>query len=399
MRLKYGPYSSSRLETALCGFSFWNQYVNPDRSRERKDSLATARGSVVHEVFEKITARLKEGGNTFSEAEVRSWVAEKVNEYPASYEEVGEILDMCQKYIRRPPRVLTEDAGIELRLAVKMVVKEDGSYEFKECDYDDPEAFFRGRADILVISDDLTSALVYDHKTQPNVEEADTFQMGCYAWTIWKIHPYLTEIRTVLHFARYGSYSDPIVWTVEDLMKIEDQLLTRIEIVEARQNFDATPNKLCQYCPVMLKCPAVQEFLSIDEETGDYSVLSNNFDCLGDTQKAVKLAGLSNVLAEMNNRAKKGLREHVKEFGAVAIPGMTFEYRADIKVNWDKINKKMRPEIYEIFDKHGVDPKDFMVFSQTASVAAFTHENQALVEELSEALPKKTTTMFKGYKS
>src|SRR5688572_25405175 len=108
---------------------------------------------------------------------------------------------MVNKYLKRPPAKLVKDATTEMRLAVKY---EDGA--FVECDYDDPEAFARGRADIMFISDDMSTAVVYDHKTQYNKEEADTFQMGFYAWVIAKQNPFLKEIHTVMHFVRFGDY-------------------------------------------------------------------------------------------------------------------------------------------------------------------------------------------------
>lgn len=399
MKLRYGPYSPSRLETAICGYSFWNQYVKEDRKRGQ-ENLPQARGSAVHEVFEKITAKLiaHPDGTSFSAQEIRNWINEAVDAHPAAYEEAGEILNMCKLYVQRPPRVLTSDAGIELRLAVKAFQGEDGSIQFKEADYEDPDAFFRGRADILVMSDDLTTAIVYDHKTQPNTEEADTFQMGCYAWVIWKIHPYLKEIKSVLHFARYGSYSEEHTWTLEALQAVEDELLTRIQIVDSRTTWEATPNKLCQYCPMILKCPAMEEFIQIDPNNGNFTVAHDNFKCLGDTNKAVKLAGLVNVLEEVVKKSKAELRTHVKAFGPVAIPGKLLEFRGVEGIHWDRVNKHLRKEIYAVFEEHGVNPRDFMLFNQTASAAAMFVDNPALIKKLSEVLPRKVTTTFKGYK-
>ena len=103
---------------------------------------------------------------------------------------------MCHRYINRPPAILTTDAETELRFAVKfelddagnVVTYEDpritrhykipgkfdveGNQVWEErpvirpkivpCDYNDPDALARGRADIMMISDDTTYAMVYD---------------------------------------------------------------------------------------------------------------------------------------------------------------------------------------------------------------------------------------------
>ena len=414
MKFQYGPYSPSRLDTAACGYAFHKQYIDPARKRA-PEGLAQARGSAVHEVFEKITKRMIENPNAiFAETELREWITQATTNHPSAYQEIGDVLGMVKLYLRKPPAMLTTDAGIELRLAIKFKKDEAGNVEtyqdttlfegqsvtrpvFVECDYEDPEAAARGRADIMLISDDTTKAIVYDHKTQPNVEEADTFQMGFYAWVISRIHPFLNEISTILHFARYGIYSEPYVWTARDLYKIEDEFLTRASIIENRTSWDAIPHKNCQYCPYKAECPAVAEFVQVDEN-GNVRVLANNLRILGDTNKAVKLAGLTNVLEEVVSSAKEELREHVKMSGPIAIPGKIFEYRGTEGINWDSVNKKLRGEAYAIFEKHGVDPKQFMSFNQTASKGVWLTENEALVKELAELFPRKTETKFAGYK-
>jgi len=396
MELKYGPYSPSRLDTATCGYAFKRQYIDKDSKSKRVEGVPQARGSAVHEVFEMITRRLCSAeASGFNANEVRSWVTEAIGRHPAAYPETMPILEMAKLYIERPPKVLVPDAGIELRLAVKQI--HDGS--FVECDYDDPSALGRGRADIFMVSDDTTTAIVYDHKTQPNVEEADTFQMGFYAWVISKIHPYLDEIRTVLHFARYGHYSTPYVWTKDDLAKVEDEVLTRISIIESRTTWEPTPNKNCQYCPFKTECPALAELIEMLPD-GGYRIHNKALHILGDTQRAVKVAGLVNILEELIKEGKDNLKEHVKEFGPIAIPGKIYEFKqSELKVAWDIVNKKLRNQVYEIFEKHKVDPKALMGFSQTFSKSIWMFENQALVDDLTKILPTEIETTFRGSKA
>jgi len=58
----------------------------------------------------------------------------------------------------------------------------------------------------------------------------------------------------------------------------------------------------------------------------------------------------------------------------------------------------MRGKVYEVFDKHKVDPKLFMSFNQTASKTIWMAENELLIKELSDILPRKSETKFGGYK-
>lgn len=418
MDLKYGPYSPSRLDTGLCGYSFFKQYIDPNRDKKRKENLPQARGSAVHEVFEYITEKMiKNPSCSFSHDEIRDVTNKAINRHPAAYEEIDSINSMARDYIRRPPKVLTKDAEIELKLAIKWKKDADGNfmtYEdqsviidgkpavrpvFEECDYDDKEAFARGRADILLISDDTTKAIIYDHKTQPNMEEADTFQMGFYAWVISRYYPFLTEISTILHFARYGVYSAPIEWTPEQLWQIETQVLDRVHNIESRDQWDAVPNNKCQYCPFIASCPAMQEFVTIDEATGNYRVNVAGFKILHDVNKAVKVAGLINVMEEAVKIAKDELRTYIKNSGApIAIPGKVYEYRGSEGIDWTKVNGKLREKAYAIFEKHGIDPKLFMGFSQTFSKGVWMTENEQLVKELAELFPRKLETEFKGWK-
>lgn len=396
MNLQYGPYSPSRLDSATCGYAFKRQYIDKDPAA-RTENLPQARGSAVHLVLEQLTKRMCNNPDAvFSGDEIRKLVVDAISKHPAAYQETDAILHMAQLYVRYPPPLLTRDAGVELHLGVKHV----GGEGFVACDYNDPEAFGRGRADIMLISDDTTLARVYDHKTQPNIEEADTFQMGFYAWTIKKTYPFLDTIETVLHFARYGRYSEPYVWTSEDLARFEDDLLTRVAVIESRTSFEATPHKGCQYCPFLAECPAMKEFVEVDEG-GRALIKTTNLKCLGDVNKAVKIAGLINVLEEVLKRAKDSLKEHVEAYESpIAIPGKVFMFKAsDPKPNWDVINKKLRDDTYKVFEKYGLDPKQFMGFSQTFTDRLWLLENEGLLKDLGALFPMKTETRFAGYKA
>jgi len=401
-KLKYGPYSPSRLDTGICGYAFHKQYVDPERkNRPRVENLPQARGSAVHEVFELITqTMIKDPNHIFDEKAVRNWVVEAVKRHPVAYEEVGPILEMSKLYINRPPATLVSDAEVELKVATK-AVKENGQIKFVACDYDDPDAFGRGKADVLMISDDTTEALIYDHKTQPNVEEADTFQLGFYAWVILKTYPFLERISTVLHFARYGMYSQPVVWTREQLEEIEDEIITRVSIIEDRQDWGPVPHSKCQYCPLLSECPAMEDFLNVDPSTGQVTVKPENYKILGQTGKAVQLAGVLNVMEEAVKTIKGELRQYVKQSGSpVAIPGKIFGYQAKEEIHWDKLNKSgdLRNKAYEIFEKNEIDPRDHMGFSQTFTKDVWLHSNEELVKELSALFPRRVKSEFKGYK-
>jgi CRISPR/Cas system-associated exonuclease Cas4 (RecB family) len=387
--LKHGPYSPSRLDTATCGYSFKKQYI--DKAEKAPESLPQGRGSAIHEVFEQMTACFRDK-RSFTRNDVLMWIDESVKRHPVAYQEVDGLIKMASLYMDRPPE-LTSDAGIELRLAVKM----DESGKFVECDYESPDAFARGRADIMMISDDTTTARIIDHKSQPNVEEADTFQMGFYAWVVSKLYPFLTNIETVLHFAQYGSYSKPTVWSKEDLARVEDQIMTRVSIIENRVSWDPQPHDKCQYCPFILECPAMKQFIDIGPDM-KITYKQNSLKILGSTQRAVEVAGFLNTLETIVKSAKLELKTHVKSFGPIAISGKAYEFRGKENIDWDAINKGLRPQAYAIFEKYNVDPKAFMSFNQSTSDSIWYFDNPELIQELAKLFPKKLSTEFSGYK-
>lgn len=415
MKLKYGPYSPSRLETATCPYSFFRQYIDTEHRVHRREEVPQARGSAVHEVFEHLTHLMRSNLNghiTISREDLQALVTKAVIDHPAAYPEVKDILDMAEKYLQHPPKILTEDAEIELKVAVKL-----GPDGFKECSYDDPDAFVRGRADIMVMSDNVDKVYLYDHKTQPNIEAADTFQLGLYAWVISKVYPFLNEIHTILHFARYGSYSADCVWVknedvrqkilattdidpkfVLSLTDIEQEILARIQIIEGNSSWDvAIPHKNCQYCPVMTSCPAVKEILEFDT---DGIPFVKAFHIERDTFRAVKVAGYLNLFEEIIKDLKEDLKEHVSFSGTpISIPGKTYCFRASESVDWDVVNKKLKNKAYGIFEEYGIDPKQFMSFNQTASKSVWQLGNEDLVKKLAEIFPRKVSTEFRGVKT
>jgi hypothetical protein len=397
MILKYGPYSPSRLETAVCPYSFYKQYVGPEGPQQKHETLPQARGSVVHEMFEQITAHFTklapkqcEHPILMTGEEIEANLRAAINRHPAAFQDVMTIKAMIDLYIARPPRILTSDAKIELRMAM-----EHTGSGFEECDYNSPTALARGRADIMMVSDDLTTAIVYDHKTQPNIEDSDTFQLGFYSWVIMRTYPFLENVQTILHFARYGKYSEPYIWTKEDILGIEDEVMTRIGIIESKTSWDPVANKNCQYCPIAYRCPLLKEMFDVDDH-GNYIPKGSMPLYPGDTSSAVKMAEELQVLEEATKIRKDALKTHVKNYGPIAIHGKRYDFSADEKVDWDRVNKYLRNPTYEVFQKHGIDEREHMGFSQTFSTGIWKLGKEELIKELD--FPKKITMEFRGHK-
>ena len=393
--MQYGPYSPSRLDVAVCGYAFHRLYVEPKTSLRKIESLPQARGSAMHLILADLTKEILQSPNpTFTDKKIRDLVASAITQHPAAAQEAGEILRMARGYLLNPPADLLPDAEVEQDFAVKLV-----GGEFRPCDYDDPEAYARGRADIKMISDDTSYGVIYDHKTQPNIEHADTFQMGFYAWLFFINEPYVDEVRTILHFARYGKYSKPYVWKRGEIRDIEDEIITRIQASEERTYWGPTPNDKCQYCPLIAECPAQEPYLERDAE-GRPRPKKGSLKILGDTNKAVELFGVMTVFENLVTEIKRELRAHVEFSQApIAIPGRRFGFVVKEKqIDWDFANKHQREEIYKIFEKYKVDPKHFMGFSQSFTGKIWQAELPALSRELNNVLRREDSTECRASK-
>ena len=412
MKVKFGPYSPSRLETANCRYRFKKDYIDYERTgKTREESEIQARGAAVHEVLERMTNYFKTNSqHSFSPQEIQTFITEAIKNHPSAYSQTDSILRCAEMYIKRPPVVLTDDASTELRLAIKKT--EDG---YEECDYLDSEAFARGRADIMMISDDTTTALVYDHKTQMNIETADTFQMGFYAWVISKIYPFLREIHVVLHFAQYGYYSKPIKYLVKwneeqisqlpeeernqykSLERIEEEILTRIAVIEDTEEWLPIPNNHCQYCPYVMECPILLESFGVGSKN---EIIPSSLPTLvTDSESARKAACAIHVIDNYMSHLKKQLKAYTAQNPPILLGDVFYGHKPSYGYDWDYLNKRGRTEILKVFEKYNVDPKDWMVFSSTGSKNLLKHKNSEFLRAVKDILPEKTSTSFGGFKA
>jgi len=404
--MKYAPYSSSRLDSATCGYLFYHTYVEPRVDRKKIRSLPQDRGSAVHEILEYMAKAYKKDINhpfftvpaetryakPKPTEEMQKAIQDAVNLYPASYQQIDVLESCAATFARRRLDIIDEETGVELMLAVKR----EGD-TFVQCDFDDKKAIMRGKIDLLFFSDDAKGATIVDHKTQMNIEQADTFQMGVYAWLTSKCHPWLEEIESSLYFAQFGVHSEPVVWDKEDLARMEGEILSRIDIVESRTNWDPCPNHNCQYCDLVAECPALTNLVEVDKEKGFVMIKDDNVAILGDTNKAVYIAQMIKVLETYVNAARKTLRDHVKEFGPISIPGTLYEHRPKTEVDWKKANK-IRWDLKKLLVDNGIDPVEYMGFSATFSKDLALIDNDKLRKEIFDKIPTKTSTTFKGYK-
>lgn len=148
------------------------------------------------------------------------------------------------------PEIFPGERFCEMKLGVK---KKDGRLE--ACDYFDPEVWFRGIADLVIIDD--TRAWVVDYKTSKNTRYADPRQLALMAAALFLKYPKLEQIKGMLLFVVCnGSVKEK--YAVDFGLNIFAELnglLTAMQEAYASDVWNPRPNGLCRNWCGVKSCP------------------------------------------------------------------------------------------------------------------------------------------------
>lgn len=131
---------------------------------------------------------------------------------------------------------------------LKLGITED----LKPCGFFDPNVWFRGIADLIILDGDL--AWVIDYKTGKSSKYADKGQLELMALSVFKHYPQVKTVRAGLVFvisndlvkSTYTEYDKPKLWE-KWLAKYKQMETAAIEDV-----WNAKPNGLCRrHCPII----------------------------------------------------------------------------------------------------------------------------------------------------
>jgi len=125
------------------------------------------------------------------------------------------------------------------------------------CAFDDPKVWYRGIADLVIISPDGKMARIIDYKTGKSSRYADTKQLALMAACVFLHFPTVVHVKAALLFV-----------VAEDLIKTEydaptamhiftelDNLLVQRDAAYESEVFNPKKNFTCKaYCPVLI-CP------------------------------------------------------------------------------------------------------------------------------------------------
>lgn len=415
--LKYGPYSASRLIVARCPSRFMSKYIIKDKIVS--DTIASSRGSAIHEVLQKITEH-RVNHEEITPKMLESWINEALGKFPAAYEQAKLVKDAATAYVANPSPYIQGTTLCEKSLAVSLY-EEDSFVEdvipakaFVKVPYElenggtNPSAYFGARLDQITVDEETKVVTVLDHKSTPSANSnADhDFQMGCYAWLASMYYPGY-EIRTVLHYAhpRLNFYAAPVYWDSEALETIEDEIRVRISAIESFSEFPALPGSHCDYCHMVQQCP---ELRTIQEQNarGDINL---NINTIEDMRKVANQLRVTGVLYDqLNRKLKEAIETHAPDNG-IAIEGMWFGFKVgDEKVDWSATERKIledsakagiKTSLADILERHGLDSGAFKEWRGEKLKAVWKLGKPGLLEELKQYVVKTKDTRFGSYKN
>jgi CRISPR/Cas system-associated exonuclease Cas4 (RecB family) len=159
---------------------------------------------------------------------------------------VKDKVPLAKNYLRFKPMV---DALIaipgDIHVELKMGLKSDGT----SCEFDDPEYWVHGIADLLVVSDD--TAYIIDYKTGSN-KYPDPKQLKLMALMVFAKFPAVQLAKAGLLFVMHNTFiSEEYERSKQDeLWEAFAPDIARLEMSYNNNTWPATPMRLCGWCPV-----------------------------------------------------------------------------------------------------------------------------------------------------
>lgn len=383
MSLKYGPYSHSRLESSKCPYRFLHEYILQDI--DKRSSAAARKGQAAHLAFEHIVnKKISHDTAPIDPTQLADWACKQaLVDDPELYRIVQASVRLFLEGWEQFPVLLDKVVGVEELLAVDAAGQ--------ACDYDAPEAYMRGKADVLMI--DGAVATIIDHKMQLNYETSDTFQMAIYAALVFMIYPYVEEVRTILHFAapEMAFCGRAYRWTREAALQqysIAQHLISLAEMgTGVEKKTLAEPGYYCQYCSVLHLCPEKARIeKSVVQKPGP----------IADTKTAMEYAKSYVFLKEYVSAVESHLKDYLRNVSRIPVGSSSVvEMRASMSRAYDR-----RDDILAALEKHGLTPMDYLTISGT-TIGKLINKcpNPQLLSELESLTYKKPTVKMGVYKA
>lgn len=228
---------------------------------------------------------------------------------------------------------------------------------------------------------------IIDYKTdwiiRPRSEIESSPQGRTYAWCLWqdpKIKKMgIEKFRFRMDFVRHGYVSEPVEYTLDDLRKHQNTILSQIRRIESDTAFKPTPGAACAYCGYRESCPALTE-----ASTGPVVIA---------TREQAEKAYQEWLLYEAQANARRdALKRWCTEHGHVEGSGTRLGFHTSESV--ELADMAAFDEAVTDFD---INPDEFKTVSATALKKLM--KKPEIAKALEPALRRTMSTTFKSVKT
>jgi RecB family exonuclease len=142
----------------------------------------------------------------------------------------------------------------ERHAEVKLGLRKEDDGTFTACDFDDPDAWYRGIADLLIVNG--ITAVSVDYKTGKSSRYADLKQLDLLAGAVFTHFPEVMVIKSALIFVVAGDLVDKTHVRTEksQYLSVFDEQLRRLATARRTGVWNTKDGPLCGWCPVE-SCP------------------------------------------------------------------------------------------------------------------------------------------------
>lgn len=210
-----------------------------------------------------------------------------------------------------------------------------------------------------------------DHKLRSQTEIDKDRQLKYYAWMSSKKYPKAEEFVCSIDFIRFG-VTRSTTYTVEDIPKIEREILSAIERVEADIDFHARPGTRCAWCSWTEICPVLNQ--------GELEVITGPND-------AERAASTLIVLKARVKYLEDQLKPWCTQEGTISVNGMAVGYHTSHSASYEIEN------LVNVFVNRNLDYWKYIRPDITA-IKKLTAKDGDLAEALEEIAQDKSSSRF-----
>ena len=324
-------------------------------------------------------------GNQPDPVKIPQLVTKKIIDYKLTD---NELVNKCHLAVMN---ILTIKFPVNIKNLVDteemLAVKQDATGSWIACEWDDKDAYFRGKIDILYIDDEGYGVYV-DHKTQMNIEkDSGTLQMRQYAFLVMRTYPQLKGVRAIIHYAdpSLNFMGKAVTFSKEDIRDAEKEIKNQIDVIEGITEYEESiTGAQCNFCSIKDACPTLKN-------------LPPSKKVIVSAQEASEAAGSIYALDIKLKDMKTQLRKFCKQYEVqVTKEGIVTGYM--LSEGWDVPTSENKKKLMELLEKNGLDPYEYVKIEMSPLKKSAMFMRKEPIEEIKALLTPTRKTSFRSKK-